>query len=135
MTAKEKAQPHIVFVEAGKKSFQIGVHIMNNPYPLQPFHTLWEKGYRKAKRTYDEVRFAAQRKEASGDQVAVTAPKITPAPVPNTAQPVKNPRKPFVRPENERVIRTKPVRVPQPTVYRTGTIGSVVGTISLRESK
>lgn len=54
MTSAEKNQPHFVFLSAGKHAFEIGIHVAANPYTLEPFRTLWDKGYRKAKSQHEE---------------------------------------------------------------------------------
>jgi hypothetical protein len=50
LTNFEKRQPDAVFVSAGKKAYLMAIHVQNNPYFLKPFRSLWEKGYRSAKR-------------------------------------------------------------------------------------
>jgi hypothetical protein len=50
LTNFEKRQPDAVFVSAGKKAYLMAIHVQNNPYYLKPFRSLWEKGYRSAKR-------------------------------------------------------------------------------------
>ena len=56
LTAFERQQPQHVFVHAGKTAFQIGVPIQNNPYKEKPYRDLWDKGYRAAKRLYEQKR-------------------------------------------------------------------------------
>jgi hypothetical protein len=56
LTNFEKNQHPAVFISAGKKSFLMAVHIQNNPYTLKPFRSLWEKGYRAAKRMAESGR-------------------------------------------------------------------------------
>lgn len=52
MTNFEKKQPDVVFIDAGKRAFYMGIPIVNNPYKEQPYNRLWEKGYRIAKRRF-----------------------------------------------------------------------------------
>jgi hypothetical protein len=61
MTDFEKQQPEGVFVQAGRDAFRLGVSVYANPYREQPFHKLWEKGWRSAKKRSSnerQVRYA-----------------------------------------------------------------------------
>lgn len=52
MTNFERKQDKKFFIEAGKNAFQIGVHILDNPYKEQPYRSLWIKGYKTASKNY-----------------------------------------------------------------------------------
>lgn len=54
MTKFEKNQPNVVFVNAGKTAFKMGIHVLDNPYNLNPYKTLWEKGYKHERRKFNE---------------------------------------------------------------------------------
>lgn len=54
MTPHEKSQPHSVFLEAGKSAYHILVLQQFNPYTEEPFRSLWDKGYKKAKMQHEE---------------------------------------------------------------------------------
>ena len=53
MTNFEKSQSEGVFIQAGRIAFHIGVSVYQNPYREQPFHNLWEKGWRSTKKRFE----------------------------------------------------------------------------------
>jgi hypothetical protein len=155
LTPFEKKQPNSVFVQAGKDAFMIMIHVMNNPYTLQPYRTLWDKGYRRAERNYHQARLAAQRKEAFGDKPPVPTVRNVQqtSDRPTTPRPgVHKPFVPFPGKQRKPVTVTTPVptvdefaraigltkeqqavldkrrsKPTRPKVYRPGTIGSYLG--------
>lgn len=156
MTPAEQKQPAAVFLSAGKHAFEINVHVAANPYTLEPFRTLWDKGYRKAKSQHEEsfvrsgrIAYASgltlqdnpnlvpyQRllwergfkgaQIAADRQAAIARGEIVP-------QPVRKPYKPYVKNGQQPVRKAvtvreqKPRQVHIPTKgHRTGTIGDYV---------
>lgn len=61
MTNFETKQDNVVFVNAGKTAFKMGIHILDNPYKVNPFKILWEKGYKNEKRRFNGERYKRQR--------------------------------------------------------------------------
>jgi hypothetical protein len=107
LTAFEKTQARDVFVGAGRLSFHAFVPIENNPYKDEPFRSLWEKGWRTARRQWNDKRFRAQRAKANQNEKkeAIT----TPANANRNADSVLRPRLaggPFRRYEGNRSSRS-----------------------------
>lgn len=50
MTPYEKRQPERVFIDAGKKAYGMLIYQSSNPYKVNPWMMLWDKGYSSAKR-------------------------------------------------------------------------------------
>lgn len=52
MTVSERNQHERVFVHAGRLAFSLGVDLGGNPYREHPYRTLWERGWRSAKKHF-----------------------------------------------------------------------------------
>lgn len=77
MTPAEKKQPFSVFLDAGKHAYQINVLSQFNPYTEEPFRSLWDKGYKKAKMQHEESFVRAGRiAYASGQDLKENPNKV-----------------------------------------------------------
>ena len=59
MTEFEKTQSRETFIEAGERSFRMGILPGNNPYTETPYKEFWMRGYKEAE---DKSLGRAQRK-------------------------------------------------------------------------
>jgi hypothetical protein len=59
LTPFELKQPDSVFLSAGKHAYMIGIYLQDNPYRTNPYHMLWERGYRFAKKKFEPAHFTA----------------------------------------------------------------------------
>lgn len=127
LTNFEKQQPDHIFVKAGKDAFAILVPITNNPYTADPYKTLWEKGYRRAKRDYDYARLAAQRKEEEEGVSTSGSSSVKPStgnrPLPNRLRPRTPGTQTTQAAQTPQAPVSRPVQIARSRTYRSGTIG------------